>query len=149
MSYMFWVWLGVLAATTVLELITQEIVSIWFTLGAVVPFILAATNAVAWWIQVIIFIVVSAAFMLALRPLAKKFFLKGADLRTNTDALIGKKYRMLSRTDFETVGSVKVNDVVWSAIAEERKTVEEGEIVEVVKVDGNKLIVKVADADAA
>ena len=68
--------------------------------------------------------------------------LKNANEKTNVDAIVGKKLRMLSKTDFETIGSVKINDVVWSAIGENQQTIDKDAIVEVVKVDGNKLIVK-------
>lgn len=142
MSVMFWVWLGVLVVTAVLELATMEVVSIWFTFASIIPFILAATNTVGWEWQVAIFVVLSAIMIIGLRSVTKRFLLKNANLRTNTDAYIGNKYRMLSRTDFETVGSVKINDVVWSALGEKQQTIEAGEVVEVVKVEGNKLIVK-------
>lgn len=142
MNYMFWIWLGVLVFSAIIELVTREIVSIWFTFGAVVPFVLSATGAVGWIWQVVIFIVLSAVMIVCLRAATKKFLLKNANLHTNTDALIGKRYRMITRTDFETLGSLKVNDVVWSVAEENRQAVEEGEIVEVIKVSGNKLIVK-------
>ena len=74
--------------------------------------------------------------------MTKKFLLKNAKEKTNLDLLVGKKVRMLERTDFETMGSVKINDVVWSAVGEHNETIEKDEIVEVVKISGNKVIVK-------
>lgn len=142
MDIMFWIWLGVLVVTAVVELATMEVVSIWFTFGAIIPFILAGTRAVGWEWQLVIFVVLSAAMIIGLRQITKKFLLRNSNARTNLDAYIGQKYRMLSRTDFETVGSVKINDVVWSAIGEGQQTIEAGEIVEIVKVSGNKMIVK-------
>lgn len=145
MNVMFWVWLAVIIVTAILEFATMEIVSIWFTLGAIVPLILSATNAVRWEIQIVIFVVISALLIVSLRSVTKKFLLKNSDGKTNIDALIGQKYRMLSRTDFENVGSVKVNDVIWSAIGVDQQTIEKDEIVEIVRVKGNKLIVKKLD----
>lgn len=142
MDFMFWVWLSVIVVTAVVEFATMEIVSIWFTFGAIVPFILAATKATNWEIQIIVFVVLSAILIVSLRGITKKFLFRGANEKTNLDALIGKKFRMKDRTDFETVGSVKVNDVVWSAIGADQETIESGEIVEIVKVEGNKLVVK-------
>ena len=49
---------------------------------------------------------------------------------------------MLTKTDFETIGSLKINDITWSAVAENQEEIKENEIVEVVKISGNKLIVK-------
>ena len=71
-----------------------------------------------------------------------KEYAEGATEKTNIDEIIGKKYRLLEKTDFETVGSIKIHDVIWSVVEENQKTIESGEIVEVVKVQGNKLVVK-------
>ena len=139
MSVMFWIWLAVIIGTAVMEFATMEIISIWFTIGAIVPFILAATEAVSWEIQLIIFIIVSAVLILSLRKITKNFLLRNSNEKTNLDAIIGKQYRMLTPTDFETVGSIKINDVTWSVVGENQETIEKDEIVEVLKVSGNKL----------
>lgn len=147
MAVSFWVWLGVIVLTAIVEVATMELVSIWFTVGAIPAFILAAIPATAnyWEIQVAVFVVISALLIIFLRKIAKKLLLKNANEKTNVDAIVGKKLRMLERTDFETLGAVKLNDVVWSAKGEDQETIEKDEIVTVVKVDGNKLIVKKID----
>lgn len=142
MDYMFWVWLGIIVVTAIVEFATMEIASIWFTFGAIIPFIMAAIGGVHWAIQVVVFVVLSALFIVLLRKVTIKFLFKNSNHKTNVDALIGQKHRMLSRTDFETLGSVKINDVVWSATGEDQQTIEKDEIVEIVKVQGNKLVVK-------
>ena len=113
MSVMFWVWLGIIVVTAIVEIFTMELVSIWFTIGAIIPFILSGTTTLALEWQILIFVAVSAILMLSLRGVTKKFLLKNAKEKTNLDLLVGKKVRMLERTDFETMGSVKINDVVW------------------------------------
>ena len=147
MSAMFWVWLGVIVATIILEACTMELVSIWLTAGAIIPFILAATNGVNWEVQLIIFISLSIIFIIALRKITKKALLKNSNGKTNLDALIGQKYRMLTETDFDSVGTVKINDVVWNAIGKNRQEIKAGEIVRIVKVRGNKLIVEKIDTE--
>lgn len=142
MDVMFWVWLGVIVVTAIIEFATMEIVSIWFTFGAIIPFIMSTTRSVSWEVQVVVFVIISALLIVCLRSVTKKFLLKNSNTRTNTESLIGKQFRMLERTDFETIGSLKVNDVVWSAVGEKQQKIEKGEIVEVVGVEGNKLIVK-------
>lgn len=144
MEVMFWVWLGVIALTAIVEFISLDLTSIWFTVGAIIPFILAAIGGVRWEIQVAVFVGVSALLLIFLRKITRKMLLKNANFKTNIDAIIGKKVRMIERTDFETLGAVKINDVVWSARGENSETIEKGEVVEVVKVDGNKLIVKLS-----
>lgn len=148
MSVMFWVWLGILVGSAIIELATMEIVSIWFTVGAIVPFILAGClGNYLWELQVALFIVVSALSIIFLRKLTKKLLLKNANEKTNLDAVIGKKVRMLENTDFETPGSVKLNDVVWTAVSENGEEIKKGQIVEIVSVKGNKLIVKLAEKE--
>ena len=86
---------------------------------------------------------VSALLIIFLRRITRKLLLKNANFKSNVDAYIGKQVRMLTRADFETTGSVKINDVVWSAVAFENQTIEADTIVEIVEVCGNKLVVKI------
>lgn len=142
MSAMFWVWLGVIVVTAIVEFATAELVSIWFTAGAIIPFILAGIDCVDWWVQVVIFVAISAILILSLRNVAKKYLTKGPGAKTNSESLIGKEYIMQKRTDFENVGEIKINGVVWSAIDIDRKTIEKDEKVRVLDISGNKLIVE-------
>ncbi len=142
MDFMFWVWLGIVVVTAIVEFITLDMTSIWFTAGAVIPFILSAIGGVYWVIQVVLFVVLSCLFIFMLRPITKKYLLRNANFKSNTDALIGKQLRMLSGCDFETNGTVKVSGVVWSAIDKDNGVIETDSVVKVVKVDGNKLIVE-------
>lgn len=145
MSVMFWIWLGIMVSTLIVECVTMEVVSIWFTFGAIIPFILATTKATSWQVQVIIFIVVSIVLISTLRQITKKFLLKNATEKTNADAFIGKKYVMMEGAGFEKVGALKINGVVWSAISQDGQEIKTNEIVEVVKISGNKLVVKKID----
>ena len=67
---MLWIWLGVFVLAFVIEAITQDLVSIWFGLGALVA--LCITGFTDWWVQLIVFVAVSAVALLATRPLVKK-----------------------------------------------------------------------------
>jgi len=138
----FWIWIIVIVGTIILEAMTLDVVSIWFSIGAIVPLILSATNACGWELQVILFIVISAVLILSLRKITMKFLFKNSNEKTNLDAIVGKTYRLLEKTDFETLGSIKINGVIWSVEGENQETIEQGELVEIVKVVGNKLKVK-------
>jgi len=141
MQVWFWIWIAVIIGTVVIEAITMDVVSVWFSVGAVVPMILSTFN-VGWEIQVIVFIVISSVLIFSLRKATLKFLFKNKDTKTNKDLLIGKKVRMIERTDFETLGSVKINNVVWSAVGANQEEIEKGEMVEIVAISGNKLKVK-------
>lgn len=141
-----WVWLGVVVVATIVELLTLDMTSIWFAFSGIVALILSAFKNISWVIQLVVFVVLSAVMIIALRPICRKFFLRHMNEKTNVDSLIGKKVYMLSTAKFGEMGSVKIADVIWSAIPEkEEETIEEGKIVEIVAVNGNKLIVKPSD----
>lgn len=145
MEVMFWVWLGVIAVTLIIEIATLELVSIWFTIGAVIPFILSAIGGIRIEIQISVFVVVSALLILFLRKAAQKVLFKNMNEKTNMDSFVGKKFKLLEKTDLENNGSLKINGVVWTAISEDGNLIEEGTLVEIVKLDGNKLVVRKAD----
>ena len=141
-----WIWLGVVVIATVLELVTLDMTSIWFAVSGIVALILSAFKNISWVVQLIVFVVLSAALIIGLRPIAKKFLLRHMNEKTNTDTFIGKKVYMITEASFGTLGSVKIADVVWSAVPEdETETIEAGAVVEVLAIRGNKLIVKRAD----
>ena len=142
MEIMFWVWLGVIALTLIIELCTMELVSIWFTLGAIIPFILSAIGGIYIELQIAIFVVVSALLIIFVRKYAKRLLLKNMNEKTNLDSIVGKHFRVVEETTFEKNGTVKINDVVWSIMGENQETIEKGSIIEVLRVEGNKLIVK-------
>lgn len=142
MEAMFWVWLAIIAISLVIEIITLDLVSVWFAFGALIPFILAAIGGIAIEIQISIFVVVTALLIIFLRKYAQKLLFKNMNAKTNVDSLVGKTYRLLEDTDFEHIGSVKVNDIIWTAISEDGKLLKKGSLVEIVNVDGNKLVVK-------
>lgn len=145
METMFWVWLAVIAISLVIEIITLDLVSVWFACGAVIPFILSAIGGIGVEWQILVFVIVTALLIIFIRKYAQKLLLKNMNTKTNVDSLIGKRYRLLEDTDFEHIGSVKVNDVVWTAVSSDGSLIKAGQLVEVEKIDGNKLIVKAVE----
>lgn len=142
METMFWVWLAVIVICVVIEIVTFDLVSVWFAIGAVIPFILAGIGGIRIEIQIAVFVVVSALLIAFVRKLAKKFLFKNMNSKTNLEQYEGKQLRMLEECDFEHNGSVKINDVVWTATSENNEKIEKDAVVEVVRFEGNKIIVK-------
>lgn len=148
METMFWVWLAVIVICVVIEIVTFDLVSVWFAIGAVIPFILAGIGGIRIEIQIAVFVVVSALLIAFVRKLAKKFLFKNMNSKTNLEQYEGKQLRMLEECDFEHNGSVKINDVVWTATSENNEKIEKDAVVEVVRFEGNKIIVKkIKDAE--
>lgn len=133
-------WAAALVFFLVLEAVTFQLVSIWLGLGALVSLLLAIFE-VPFWVQLIVFVAVSAVALWATRPLVKKFLSK--KVPTNSELDIGK-VAIVTETINNTLskGRVKLNGTYWAAVSVEGDVIEEGSTVTVVEVDGAKLIVK-------
>ena len=136
-----YIWLAVTAAALVIEFLTTEMVSVWFAGGGLVAMLFAGLD-LGWYYHVPVFIVVSFALMLCFRRLVMKKLNKG-EVKTNADSAIGKEFELLSDIGFNQTGSIKVNGVVWTAVAEDDHTeIPAGKTVVALKIEGNKYIVK-------
>ncbi len=142
MEYMFWVWLAVIVVSVIVEVVTLDLVAVWFAIGGVVPFILSAIGGVPLEIELAIFLVVSALLIVFVRKYAQKLLFKNMDTKTNVQAQEGKRYRLLEDADFEKNGSIKINDVVWTAVSENGERILKGTLVEIIRTEGNKMVVK-------
>ena len=80
MDIIFWVWLGVIIATIILEIVTLDLVSVWFAIGAIIPLILSAIGGIAIEIQVGVFVFISAILLIFIRKIAQKILFKNMKL---------------------------------------------------------------------
>ena len=118
------------------------LVSIWFSFGALIALLVSFIPGVAWWIELIVFIVVSVATLLALRPVVRRFY-KRNNIRTNVDSFVGKRGYVIEDITFLKPGAIKIGDVSWTAIpVDNNQKILENEVIEVVAINGNKLVVK-------
>ncbi len=131
------VWILVFIIAIVVEISTQELVSIWFSVGAIPAIILAAFGLSFWW-QLGTFAVVSAiAFVLSQIFLKKRIKINSS--ATNADSLVGNEILVISRVTPTSIGEGRVRDVVWTIASDE--TIEKDEFAIVKEIKGNKLIV--------
>ena len=144
-NIMVWIWLAVTVIAIIIELTTTQLISIWFAAGGVISIIFSFIPGLPWWGEVIIFAVVSVAMLFAFRPLLSKY-LKSKNHSTNTDRLIGQDVRMLTQADFDSLGTAKVGDVVWSVKSADGSVLLADEIVRITEIDGNKLIASHVDS---
>ena len=141
-QYLWIIWLAIFVSMLVVESLGPTLISVWFALGALVALIISFIPGVAWWIELIVFVVVSATALLALRPVFKHL-LKRNVFKSNVDSMQGKRGYVTEDITYLVPGSVKLGDVKWSAVPQDKNTTFlKGEVVEVVAVNGNKLIVK-------
>ncbi len=122
-----------------------EILTLGFFLGPVaIAAAAAAVVALAGGglaVQWIVFIALSMASLLVLRPVARRHLRTPGQLRTGTAALVGGQALVLQRVDRDG-GQVKLAGEVWSARAyDEDDSYEPGARVEVMKIDGATALV--------
>lgn len=141
---MEWFWLALAIGLLVVEVVTTQFVTIWFATSAGIVAIITAiaVNFPIYW-QIIIFVVLSIALLLATRPLVKKLLKKRTDAqKTNLDLLINNEAIVIEEIEnISGRGAVKLRGTVWSAKSEENQVIKEGEIVIFKKIEGNKAIV--------
>ena len=139
-QYLWIVWLLVFVIAVIVEASGPSLVSIWFALGALVTLIISFLAP--WWVQLIVFIVVSTAALFTLKPILKKYF-KINSFKSNVDGLEGKEGYVLEEITFLKPGVVKIGDVKWNAVpVKKEETILVGSVVEVVTIEGKKLIIK-------
>ncbi len=137
---MLFVWLGVIIVTLVIEIITQGLTTIWFSIGAAVA---AIVNnwAPPLWVQIAVFCVVSIVFMLLARPFAQRM-MRNTITPTNIDQLLQEEGIVIETIDNEKqIGHIRLRDVEWIARSEDGSVINEGETVLIKKIEGVKLTV--------
>ncbi len=142
---MIWVWLAVVAVSLIVEFMSWDLTSIWFAAAGLVSLILSAIDGVAWEVQLAVFIVISALLLIFVRKICRKLLLKNMNTKTNVDAYAGKRSKLLKAIGAdENYGEIKFNGVVWQAMSETGEEIEAGAEVEVIRVEGNKMVVKLS-----
>lgn len=148
MEFMIWIWLAVTAVAAIIEFLTVEMVSVWFTVGGLFAMVTYAAGA-PYWAQLIVFILVSVVCLFAFRKLAMKWLVRHIKGETNTDALIGKIVKIIDPIDDDGIGSAKINDVIWTVVGKAGIRAESGDHVKIVEIQGNKLIVTLQEEESA
>lgn len=135
------VWTLLAIAFAVLEGVTLGLTTIWFATGSLAGMVMAMLGF-GLNVQLTAFILTVLLTFAFIRPLAKKV-LKVGYAKTNVDSLIGKTGIVHVEIQPYKVGQVKVNGQIWTSKAEVDDTsIPAGEEIEVLRVDGVKLIVR-------
>lgn len=139
------VWLVLLVLFMVVEAATVTMVSTWFALGALGALVVALLGA-EFWLQLLVFGVISIVTLAMLRPIVRKHFTPRLT-RTNVDSLVGKRCLVVSQVDnLNSCGQVKIGDVEWSARSTDGSVLPAGTEVKVDRVDGVKVYVTAVTA---
>ncbi len=137
------IWLVVLILAVVVEVATMGLTTIWFAGGALVAIVATLIHApIA--IQVILFFIVSLLMLFFTRPVAVKYFNKDR-VKTNVESMVGRQAIVISEiNNIQGIGQVTVGGNQWSARSMDNNVIiPTGAVVNVVAINGVKLIVKV------
>ena len=122
------------------ELMTTSLTLIWFSIGALISMVLSIfIESILG--QVIIFAVISIGLLV----IATKYLVdrdKNVKYNTNLQGIISQKAIVIKDIEPYETGIVKLNGEEWTAISKDEVKIEKGKIVEVVEIEGVKLIVR-------
>lgn len=133
----YYYWLIAAIVLVIVEILTSGFGSICFALGAALAALAAGlgVNSIVW--QIAIFVVVSLLTFIFLRPVVMRFLdKKSKDVKTNADAIIGRKGVVSERIDAsQHTGRVAIDGDDWKAVSEDGTIIEKGDDVEIIKRD--------------
>lgn len=132
-------WIIVFLVFTIIEIITINLVTIWFAIGAISAAIASLiTDSVL--IQLTVFFVISTIALAVTKPLKDK--LTKNTNPTNLDRIIGMTGIVTEDIEEDEVGEIKVDGKRWSAISEDNQCIKKGQKVEILEIKSTKLKVK-------
>ena len=147
MDWTGYFWLAMLVFFIAVEAGTVTVVSIWFAGGALGA-IIASLLGAQFWLQVVIFIGVSALLLACLRPFVKKY-LNPKITKTNVDSVIGMQGIVCEEIDnIKATGAVKLGAMEWSARSVSGAPIPAGTQVVVQRIEGVKVFVSEAEVFA-
>ena len=137
------IWLIVAIVLVIFEIMSATFGAICFAIGAGFSALAAGLGANLTW-QIVIFAIVSLLTFIFLRPFMMKFLdRKSKDVKTNADALVGRRAVVSERIDAaQHSGRVAVDGDDWKAVTADGSVIEKGTEVEIVKLDSIILTVR-------
>ena len=134
-------WIGAIILFAVVEAATAGLTSIWFALGGAAALVTALLRG-PFWLQIVWFLAVSIAAMIATRPLAQKY-VNGKKEATNADRLLGRVGIVTEDIDnVAAKGAVKFDGQFWTARSTDGALIPAGRRVVARSIQGVKLIVE-------
>jgi len=119
---------------------TVMLVSVWFAAGSLVAMLTALLGGPLW-LQLILFLGVSAGLLAMLRPLVRKY-VKPKITATNADALFGSQGSATETVDnIAATGQVKLGAMPWTARSTDGTPIAAGTLVRVDRIEGVKAFV--------
>lgn len=135
------IWLIVLVVLVTGEAITVGLTFIWFAVGALGGLVVAVLGGPIW-LQVVVFLALSAVTLVLVRPAAAKLLTPGIS-PTNADRVIGQIALVTEQIDnIAETGQVKLFGQVWSARSETGEIISAQNRVRILRIEGVKVFVR-------
>lgn len=135
-----YIWLAIIILMAIVEAVTVQIISIWFVVGATSALISSAFTTSPF-IQLIVFISITALSLLLTRPFIKKL-LKFKKEDTNAGRYIGRTGIVTEEINNELgIGQVNVEGSIWTARSADNTLIPKGCNVCVEEIKGVRLVV--------
>ena len=148
MEFFTILWLALMVVFLVTEAATVTMVSLWFAAGSLAALAASLLHAPVW-LQVVLFLAVSALLLAALRPMARKHFTPKLS-KTNVDAVVGSRGYVTADIDnVSATGTVKLGAMEWTARSTAGCAIPKGTLVQVDKIEGVKAFVTPVEVPAA
>ena len=135
---MVWIWLGLVITLTFIEVLTTNLVTIWYIVSALIALVLSffVDNYL---IQFSVFVIIGTVLLFTTRDYLLKLLVKNKE-KTNLDRVIGMTGIVTEEITKKKSGEVKVDGKRWTAIADKKIKVDS--TVKVLEIDGVKLKVE-------
>lgn len=141
-------WLVAMLVLLAFEVVTPNLTTIWFALGALAALISSLFGAPTW-LQWVWFLLVSILTLVCTRPLVKKY-VNSKTQPTNADMVIGATCVVMEPIDnVRGTGSVAVAGKTWTARSANGEVFAPGERVVALRIEGVKLIVTESGSPSA
>lgn len=147
-------WLITFVIFLAIELSTQNLVTIWFAAGAFIDIFVSLPKSGAknnkgifeqslvsplW--QIVLFLLLTISLFLIFYPRLKRWT-ENKKIATNVDSMIGQKGMVTVAISSEKMGQVSIKGQIWSALSIDNQPIEKDLRVEVIAVQGVKVLVK-------
>lgn len=141
-------WLIAVVALVVGEVATVGLVCIWFAVGALAG-LLAAVLGGEVWLQLVVFVAVSALALALVRPAVSRV-IRPRRSPTNADRVVGKRGVVTQTIDNAAAqGQINVLGQVWTARSQNDLVIPQGTQVVVLRIEGVKVFVDPAESGSA
>lgn len=139
----YYYWLIAAIVLVIVEICTAGFGALCFALGAAFSALVSGLGGSLTW-QILAFVVVSLLTFIFLRPIVVRFLdKKTKDVKTNAEAIIGRKGIVSERIDAsQHTGRVAIDGDDWKAVSEDGSVIEKGTDVEIIKLDSIIVTVK-------